>query len=62
MAGGVCIAGGMCGRGVCMVGGMHGRGVCVTGGHACPPARYYEIRSISGMECILVNNENICWR
>ena len=31
--------------GACMVGGMRGRGVCV----ACiPPARYYEIRSMSG--------------
>ena len=34
---------------------MHGRGVCVVGGacdvwqgHACPPPRYYEIRSMSG--------------
>ena len=55
---GACMAGGMCGRGVCMVGGVHGRGHAWQGGmhgrgcayhtHPDPPARYYEIRSMSG--------------
>ena len=49
--------GGMCDRGCAWRegirgrgGGMHGRGACVAGGHAwhaCPPTRYYEIRSMS---------------
>ena len=50
--GGVCVAGGMHGGGcvwqggVCVAGGMHGRGdMCGTN---TPPARYYEIWSMSG--------------
>ena len=38
-------------RGYAWQGCMHGRGVCIAGGHAghaCPPSRYYEIRSMSG--------------
>ena len=52
MASGVCVAGGCMAGGACMA----GEHVCVTGGHAwrggvchaCPPGRYYEIRSMSG--------------
>ena len=46
--GGMCGEGGMHGGG----GGVCGRGACMAGGrralHDCPPAAYYEIRSMSG--------------
>ena len=41
--------GGMCDRGACVARGVHGRGHAWQGACvACPPGRYYEIRSMSG--------------
>ena len=53
---GACLAGGMCGEGHAWQGVCAAGWACMAGGHAwqgtcmacTPPARYYEIRSMSG--------------
>ena len=61
MVGGGCVAGGMCGGGMCV--GCVWQGACMARGHVWQGAwwggmhgRYYEIWSMSGRYCILLES------